>query len=278
MTRSKRKRKSATVPIRAISGWAIGGAALVTLIIGVSILLSIRPNGKSGKIPPPAESTDSEPNTDEEPEAFSDWKGPLPEEIARLFTEAKTHEERMELIADPRHDGSWMKSFFSEGPGAEEKISAVAPMGAANTNKTSFQRFQVRLSKGKSRLLCVILSENGGAVDFRSYARFCTESWEDLLAGRTAIAEEVRVFIEPAFAYLHNYTDDKQWASYVATSPDLDQPLYFYVARGSDTAMQMSKITRGGNMRATLAIRSVDGGHLHRQFEVTEVLTSGWVK
>ncbi len=208
----------------------------------------------------------------------ADWKGPLPAEIASLFTGATSHEKRLKLIADPARDAYWMEGFFREGPGAAEKVSSVTPMGPASTDTASFERFQVSLEDGGNRLLCVRITGEGGKVDFRSYARFCSESWEDLLSGKTNIAEEARVFIESGTAYLHGHSDDLKWTSYIATSPDLERPLYFYAERDSETDGSLAEITAGGIMRATLAIRSSGVSFRHRQFEVTEVLTAGWVK
>ncbi len=128
------------------------------------------------------------PAEEAEPSA-SDWKGPLPEEIAKLFTYARTHADRAGLIAASDRDGELLGSFFREGRGG------------------------------------------GGGVDFRSYARFCSESKGDLLSGKTLIAEEVRVFIEPGNAYLHGDSDDLAWSSYVATSRGVGEP-YIFTRRG----------------------------------------------
>ncbi len=208
----------------------------------------------------------------------ADWKGALPAEIAAAFTEAKTHTERLQLIADPEANGEIMAAFFSKFPTANERVSALNPMGTATTNKHTFDRYHVVLEDGSSRLLCVRITEDGAHVDFPSYARHCSESWENLLSGKATSADEVRVFIERGNAYLHGYSDDQQWASYIATSPDLEMPLYFYTPRDSEIDGKLSGITPGGRMRATLAIRTTGEASRHRQFEVTDIHATGWVK
>ena len=265
-------------PARKVPGRWVAGAAIAALLLGLILLFFLRPAHETGNAPSkeslaaPAfgkEGSLADPN---------DWQGPLPAEIARLFTTAQTHAQRLELIADPVKDGYWMERFFREGGGAKEKVSTLTPMGSVNTDRTSFERFQVSLEDGGNRLLCVIVSTRGAKVDFRSYARFCSESWEDLLSGRSKIAEEVRVFIEPGSAYLHEFSDDLKWSSYIATSPDTPEPLYFYAARDSETDMELAEMTGGTAMRATLAIRSTGESSRHRQFEITDVVAAGWVK
>jgi hypothetical protein len=263
---------------RKVSAWWVGAPALLVLLSGFFLLLFLRPWSVAGDLPDAGMESRRQSVPPETSGSAEDWKGALPAEVARLFTSASSHEERLGLVSDPRRDGYWMEMFFREGPGASEKVREVTPMEAAGTDSAYFERFRVSMEDGGDRLLCVVINEQGGKVDFRSYARFCSESWEELLAGRTRIAEEVRVFIGPGTTYFGSFSDDSKWTSYIATSPDIEESLYFHAARGSDTDTLLSEMTAGGAVRATLAIRSNGIDHTHRQFEVTDVLTPGWVK
>jgi hypothetical protein len=64
----------------------------------------------------------------------------------------------------------------------------------------------------------------------------------------------------------------------VANTPDCEEPLYFYAARGSAVEQALRGLGAGSQARATLAIRAVDGSHQRKQFEVTELLAGGWVR
>ncbi len=208
----------------------------------------------------------------------ADWKGALPSEIAESFTAARTHAERLKLIANPDINGELMAAFFNQTPAADEQVSKLNPMSPVSTDNHTFERYHVMLEDGSSRLLCVLITEEGAKVDFSSYARYCSESWGNLLSGKATSAGEIRVFIEKGAAYLYGYSDDTLWSSYIATSPDLEMPLYFHAPRDSGIDGKLSGIVSGGKMRATLSIRSTADAWQHRQFEVTDVLAAGWVK
>lgn len=262
-------------PVRKGRGWWVAALALVVLVSGFAFLLSLRPEKGTGQSRSRGDKSAMATDLSGEPASPAVWKGPLPAEVARLFTTAKDHRDRLELIANPSEDGDLMETFFLKGFGSREKVSSVTPMGPVSTDKITFERYKVSLEDGGSRLLCVIISGHGAKVDFRSYARYSTESWEDLLSGKSTVAGEVRVFIQPGSAYLQGYSDDLKWCSYIATSPDTPEPLYFYAARDSETATHLAELTAAAPMRA---IRSTGESNRHRQFEITEMIAAGWVR
>lgn len=254
-----------------VAQWSLGWFAvlgMIVLIISMSVVLLMRPSATAIKMAKDASFTSD----------AADWRGPPPIQVAKLFTQAQSHEARLKWISNPDADGWWMERFFADGAGATERVVDVKPLGFANNEAAAYVRFAVSLADGGKRLLCVITTTEGAKVDFRSYARFGMESWEDLLAGRTKICEEVRVFIEPSAYYLRNYADEKVWSSYLATTPDTAMPLYFYAPRGSVIDRALAKLTTGRPTRVTLAIRAPGDDYQHRQFEITECLTYGWVK
>lgn len=208
----------------------------------------------------------------------NEWKGPLPAEIAERFTKATTNVERLKLVRNPELTAPLMEDFFLNGPGARERILGIARLEPASNGKVSFQRFQVRLEDETNRLLCVVLTDDGGKVDFECYARHGSATWKDLLEGVAPSAGEVRVFVSRGSYYAYGFQDEPTWSSFVASTPDWDVPLYFYARRDSKVDKELRKLTAAGQMRATLAIRSVEGSCRQKQFEITEVLAGGWVR
>jgi hypothetical protein len=87
----------------------------------------------------------------------------------------------------------------------------------------------------------------------------------------------VRVFVKGGNYYNHGFADEGKWRHFAATTPDVEMPLDFYVARGSEADEHLVGIASRRQMRATLAIRSVAGSFENRQFEVTKALGPGWV-
>lgn len=251
----------------------LAGIAGIVIFAAVSIYI-IRLRGTDDALtvaPPKVAKVDTF-----DPGSAEDWTGPLPQKIADHFIKAATNAERLKWVRDPEQVAPIMESFYRDGAGASENVLGLKQMEPAFNEKFFFQRFQVRLGNGTSRLLCVVLTEDGGKVDFKAYALHCSAQWKDLLSGKVSQAAEVRVFIEPTSAYMHGFTDEKKFSSYLANSRDLDDPVFFYAPRGSKLDKSLQELTQAGMARATVAIRSVDRSHEKRQFEVTEFLVGGW--
>jgi hypothetical protein len=132
------------------------------------------------------------------------------------------------------------------------------------------------MENSPSRTLSISVTEEGAIADFESYARHGTASWADLLDG-TAVEAQVRILARGGGYYNFDFADDTKWLYVGASSPDLDQTLHLYVARGSEAARNMVQIAGQRPMRVTIAIRSVNGSHKYSQFEITKVLAAGWV-
>lgn len=205
------------------------------------------------------------------------WKGALPAEVATRFTRARTQQERLQLVREPAEVSEIMAEFFTHGRGAREQVAEVKAMPAAGNGTDTFERFAVTMADGSTRLLCVVVSEAGAKVDFKSYARYGSVSWEALLTGQTRSASEVRVFLEKGNYYNYNFTDEKQRENFIATSPDLDVPVQLYILREAVGAKTLEELIMGKPMRVTLAIRATDDSHDKRQFEITRLVTAGWV-
>ncbi|OYV06110.1 MAG: hypothetical protein CFE26_08040, partial [Verrucomicrobiales bacterium VVV1] len=105
-----------------------------------------------------------------------------------------------------------------------------------------------------------------------------SETWPDLLGGKASEAQEVRVFINTGSSYLRGFSDDQVWSSYIATSPDLQDPVYLYAKRDSETGKELAMTIGESPVRATLAIRAEGTSTSHRQFEITKFHAAGWLQ
>jgi hypothetical protein len=205
-----------------------------------------------------------------------EWQGLLPAEVAKRFIAATTNEERLKWVRDPEEIAPLLVDFFTNGAGATENILNHEPMPHVTTEKFIIHRNVVNLHDGSRRLLCVVQMGNRAYVDFKAYARYASSKWQDLLSGDATSAAEVRVMLEPGTAYMSQYADEAKWSSYIATTPDWEMPLYFYIARDSKTDGTLRALTNTGAQRATLSIRSTDNSHEKKQFEIVELLAPGW--
>jgi hypothetical protein len=206
-----------------------------------------------------------------------DWKGALPIDAAEGFTRAKTIDERLKWVRDPARVDPMMRAFYSTGPGAKETVSGLVPMIAVQRGDLHYERFRADLVGGRNRLVCVVLTDEGGKVDFESYARHGSVPWEDLLDGRVTAADEVRLFVSRGDYYNFGFSDDGQWSNFIARTPDLDDDLQVYARRGSQVETTLSELTAAGPSPVTLAVRSVDQSHERNQLEATRVLATAWV-
>ncbi len=244
------------------ASWIIVGAVFLVGLVAAILLVS-----DSKKVQLPKEEAVS---------ADEPWQGLLPDEIAKRFIDATSVEERLQWVRDPEEVEPLMQEFYLRGAGAKEKILGIETMEQASTEKMLYHRFQARIEGGDRRLLCVPVIDNRAYVDFKSYARYGSETWADLLSGKKSAAVEVRVFVAFDTAYMNDYTDEKKWLSLTASSPDFEHPLYFYVERDSLAGKQLSTIPKRVAQRVTLGIRSVNNGHEKKQFEISQLHCIGW--
>ena len=205
------------------------------------------------------------------------WQGPQPREIADRFLSATTDEERLRWVLNPDGVGELMARFYRDGAGRDEKVVGVDKMSEAATGGSVFARFSVSLEGGSKRLLCVPFDESGGGVDFKSYARYCSESWDSLLDGSVSSGAEMRLFLEKSDYYNHEFADENQWQSLIGTSPELTAPVHLFVRRDSDSSQFLRNLPHRPT-RYTVAIKSAGMSHRNRQFLITKIICPGWVE
>jgi hypothetical protein len=255
-------------PLQGIIGRAAKRGMYVAVALGVIGIVFIASSAYKGdkKLPPVVAGQEEK------------WIGPGHEVVAENFTKAATHEERLKWVRDPERVSASMKAFFEEGAGAKEKILGLDEMGATMNRNYTFARYQVRLDNEKSRMLAVVLGGQEAKVDFECYARSGTASWEDLLSGKTSESTETRVIMVKDEHYLFEFSDEKKWKSFLITSPDTEMPMHVYAERGSETEKSLIEIGLDTEKRVTIGLRSLGESYKRRQFEVTQLLTPGWVK
>ncbi|MEZ5329483.1 MAG: hypothetical protein R3F19_30930 [Verrucomicrobiales bacterium] len=142
--------------------------------------------------------------------------------------------------------------------------------------------FAVRFASGSFRQLDIVKTPDGPQVDWDSYARYCSASWEDLLSGKEPSAE-VRVFVSPGDYYNGPFADEAKWTCFRLMSPDLPggTDVFAYAAVGPSREKQLRRIVlRAPQFRQhmTLQIQGHEAPGGNRLFEITRVLAIGWVR
>ena len=114
-------------------------------------------------------------------------------------------------------------------------------------------------------------------MDFKSYARHCSDPWSAVLDGTASKATEMRVFLQRGNYYNYGFTDERQWLCLIATSPELEHPIHLYARRNNPDLLLFLQNPPEQLQRYTIALENTGEGHLKEQWQLTRVLTPGWV-
>ena len=205
------------------------------------------------------------------------WQGLQPGQIVDKFLAASTPQERLRWVRQPAAVADLMERFYREGPGASEKVAGLQQMATGATDDQVYERFAVTMTDGSRRLLCVPFDEGGAGVDFKSYARHCSDPWSAVLDGTASKATEMRVFLQRGNYYNYGFTDERQWLCLIATSPELEHPIHLYARRNNPDLLLFLQNPPEQLQRYTIALENTGEGHLKEQWQLTRVLTPGWV-
>lgn len=197
--------------------------------------------------------------------------------VAEHFTGATTQEERLKWVRQPDAVAAAMELFFSSGKGSGEVVAKLDAIAPGNLDESIHERFAVTMADGTRRLLCLLPTAGGVRVDFKAYARHGSVAWTDLLGGQAVEADEMRLFLEKGDYYNFGFKHEVRWQCFTVTSPDLELPVWVYLAR-TDPAHKLLQAAYGPKpVRVTVALRSVGDSHLRRQFEIVAVRAVDWV-
>ena len=226
---------------------------------------------------PPAARGSEPPVPPEEP-AAAVWQGPRPIEVAAAFTAATTHAERLQWVCKPDAVAGILEEFFTRGPGHTEAVTDLVPLSIPANEGRAQARFKVTMADGSFRRLEVPYELDGRAkVDFKSYSRYCSTPWDALLDGSCATAPEMRVKLKLNAYYNRDFSDEKTWLSLIATSPDLEEPLYLYARLDNPELREFLRNVPRRETGYTISIQNTPDGWRHRQFILSQVLRSGWL-
>jgi hypothetical protein len=173
-------------------------------------------------------------------------------------------------------------SFLQSLPYTDGALDRLEWQSSVDANGLQLDGVLVQFSKEdkvSQRIAFLTPDEQGNwKIDFDSFARTVTPSWEELLE-KSAPKAVVRVIIGNDSYYNGPFSDDKQWICYGMVSLDTDQLMLGYCKIGSPQAAALEWIfTNGGRAnRVTLEIARVEGG-ASKQFEIVKVVAQDWVR
>jgi hypothetical protein len=205
------------------------------------------------------------------------WDGPQPHEVADLFLRASTHEERLRLIRNPEQAGPIMDKFFTEGAGKYEKVINQMIVDSVDDGNFIMDRMELTMNDGKPRMLCIVHCNGRALVDFESYARCGSTTWDEILSGKVNKAERMRVIIENNNYYNYSFNDETKWISFVANTPELPNSIYLYGSSDNQAFLDLKKSIGTGTMTCTISIEATNEGAPCRQFILSKLIAKDWV-
>ena len=147
-------------------------------------------------------------------------------------------------------------------------------------NSPSQEAVLVRFDKNPSKTWRIAhLDHNHGGtwkIDFDSFARICSPSFEDVASGYSGEAL-LRVFLKPDHYYNGAFSSEKEWQSFKLWSLDHEQSLMAYIEIGSpqhQLVMEILSMDRESHP-VTLMIERLGDPSLN-QYKINRVLSDGW--
>ena len=200
------------------------------------------------------------------------------EKVARVFISEIDEEKRLTLVRDVENVRNHLERYSEDA--RTFSIVSMKMMGYSELNGRCKCAFSVKLMNGNYRLLNILETEQGLKVDWDSYARYCSSSWEDLYSGKVTEAE-VRVFVQPADHSVEPFDDAGKWMSFQLVDADSERVIYGYVSNDSRLAGRMlARVakSRSSRQHMTLQIRGNGESSKRGLFIVDKLLAVGWVK
>jgi len=200
------------------------------------------------------------------------------EEVAHAFVAETDAEKRLAYVRDPELIKQHLPSYPEQARSHPAKD--IKYMGHSELNGSVVSAYAAAFEDGSFRMLSVVQTESGPKVDWDSYARYGSASWQDLFSGKVESAE-VRVFVRPGDYHVGQFRDRHQWTCFKLETPDNDRIMYAYAPAASDISKRMQTYvmkSRTFRQHMTLKIKSVDGSGKNALFVVDELLAMGWVR
>jgi hypothetical protein len=132
-------------------------------------------------------------------------------------------------------------------------------------------------SQESNRLGQLFYRDGRWRIDMDSYARHVSPNWDSILS-RKCDSATVRVFVSPDNFYNGDRYVEDTWKCYALISPDVDEILFGYVARGSVQEQAMERIISKEEdfHRAVLEVLLTTKAEGRLQLEISRVLSDDW--
>jgi hypothetical protein len=256
-------------------GWFLaGGVLLLGLIVGGAVIATNRktPVVAQPVLAPEAVAPSVVDETRNEAQLAAEL-GPL----AEKFLQANTIEALLPLVRHPQVTAGRMKELYPTG-----KLTApgISKFNAAELLSSEGKIFSTLVTTGdfQTREMAFEETPDGIKVDWESWVGWSDMPWQDFRTMRPDSPKVFRVILEPVAYYNFGFGDEEKWQSYRLISPDGEQSIYGYVAKGSELEVKVRPDLDVKQALMTLQLKFPPAATTDNQVEITGFLANGWVQ
>jgi len=175
-----------------------------------------------------------------------------------------------------------MLAFFAATGERDGAFNRHQWIGSSNTETLQIQSMVLAFEKDgriTQRLAMLVPSEAGEwRLDFPSFARWCDPPIQLMEQPDGYPGGRVRVFLTPDLYFNGPFSDDREWACFSFTSPDIEKGGFAYCRIGSPEhiSLQAAFAMSGRAIRANLEIARVPEAQ-SRQFLIKNIVSKDWI-
>lgn len=255
-------------------GWFLaGGTLLLGLILGGVVIANKRKDGPATLAAAPAV-----PPAPTGIEARSDAEvGAEIAPLAATFLNANTVEAMLPVVRNPKIAGERLRDYYAKVPFT---VAGLAKFNPSQTLSRSGKVVSTMVTTRdfQTKELVFVETPEGIKVDWESWVGWSGMPWEDFRAKRPETAVEFRVNLEKVAYYNFAFSDDSKWQSYRLVSPDGEQSIYGYVAKGTELESQVAPDLDAKRTSLILKLKFPPGATTDNQVVIDGFVASGWVE
>lgn len=206
--------------------------------------------------------------------------GITPAEAAENFTQSTDPDQRLHWTRNITETSAHLSAYPEQA--LHHVPIKLIPGHYVAYNGIPIETYVALFPGGNKRTINVLYTDQGWKVDWDSYARYSSTTWQDLQQGKTKRAF-MRAILHPSHIYPAPFRDENTWQCYAITSPDMDNNakyIYGFVKKNTPTGKLLAKSFNSNSVTHqpfTFTIQSIDNSHLRGYFHITRIHALGWV-
>jgi hypothetical protein len=200
------------------------------------------------------------------------------ESAVKAFLEARTREEALALVLDPKGSASkwdaWLAGEAYATPGFQGIVGDPVTTG---TGEGATSLVQVRTGSYKLREINLIKHDGHLKVDWDSWVGWSEMTWEEFRTKKPTEPVLFRVQLSTVDYFNFAFQDDNEWSSYRLDSKDGMESMYGYVKRTGELDKRLRPPDPADMTKWTLKLKFPPNATSDKQVLIDSIVTDGWL-